>query len=138
MLIDGTLVETQRAFPSVNPATGEVMGYAPEGTVADAEAAAAAARKAFDTSRWATDVDLRIHCLEQFHQVIGAQCLGGVNAGELFSSCIGYGVPADGCRGMHNCPNRPVRTANFSENGCQRLPVGYIDGYGCRDHPACL
>jgi aldehyde dehydrogenase (NAD+) len=70
MLIDGTLVETQRTFPSVNPATGEVMGYAPEGTVADAEAAAAAARRAFDTSRWATDVDLRIHCLEQFHRAL--------------------------------------------------------------------
>ena len=70
MLIDGKLVETQRTFPSINPATGEVMGYAPEGAVADAEAAVAAARKAFDTSRWATDVDLRIHCLEQLHQAL--------------------------------------------------------------------
>ncbi len=70
MLINGKLVETQRTFPSINPATGEVMGYAPDGTVADAEAAAAAARKAFDTSSWATDVDLRIHCLEQFHRAL--------------------------------------------------------------------
>jgi aldehyde dehydrogenase (NAD+) len=70
MLIDGSLVETERTFPSINPATGGVIGFAPEGTVADAEAAAAAARKAFDTSRWATDVDLRIHCLEQFHRVL--------------------------------------------------------------------
>jgi aldehyde dehydrogenase (NAD+) len=70
MLIDGRLIETERTFPSINPATGEVMGYAPEGTVADAEAAAAAARKAFDTTSWATDVDLRIHCLEQFHRAL--------------------------------------------------------------------
>ncbi|MDT5365324.1 MAG: aldehyde dehydrogenase [Mycobacterium sp.] len=37
MLIDGILVETQRTFPSINPAT---------------------------------DADLRIHCLEQFHQAL--------------------------------------------------------------------
>jgi acyl-CoA reductase-like NAD-dependent aldehyde dehydrogenase len=55
MLIDGNLVETQRTFPSINPATDEVMRYAPQGTVANAEAAVAAARKAFETSRWATD-----------------------------------------------------------------------------------
>jgi aldehyde dehydrogenase (NAD+) len=70
MLIDGKLVETGRTFSSINPATGEVMGYAPEGSVADAEAAVAAARKAFDTTSWATDVDLRIHCLEQFHRAL--------------------------------------------------------------------
>jgi aldehyde dehydrogenase (NAD+) len=70
MLIGGKLVETALTFPSINPATGEVMGYAPQGTVADAEAAAAAARRAFDTSSWATDVDLRIHCLEQFHRAL--------------------------------------------------------------------
>jgi acyl-CoA reductase-like NAD-dependent aldehyde dehydrogenase len=70
MLIDGKLIETERTFPSINPATGEVLGYAPDGTIADAQAAVAAARKAFDTSRWATDVELRIHCLEQFHQAL--------------------------------------------------------------------
>src|ERR1700710_22332 len=70
MLIDGKLIETERTFPSINPATGEVLGYAPDGTIADAQVAVAAARKAFDTSRWATDVELRIHCLEQFHQAL--------------------------------------------------------------------
>jgi aldehyde dehydrogenase (NAD+) len=70
MLIDGQLVETERTFPSLNPATGEVLGYAPEGTVADAEAAVAAARRAFDTGEWATNVDLRIRCLAQFHRAL--------------------------------------------------------------------
>ncbi|MDT7755726.1 MAG: aldehyde dehydrogenase [Mycobacterium sp.] len=70
MLIDGRLVEPGRTFPSLNPATGEVLGHAPEGTVADAEAAIAAARRAFDTSSWATDVDLRIRCMAQLHQAI--------------------------------------------------------------------
>jgi acyl-CoA reductase-like NAD-dependent aldehyde dehydrogenase len=70
MLIDGRLVEPGRTFPSLNPATGEVLGHAPEGTVADAEAAIAAARRAFDTGSWATDVDLRIRCMAQLHQAL--------------------------------------------------------------------
>jgi aldehyde dehydrogenase (NAD+) len=70
MLIDGQLVEPKRTFASFNPATGDVLGYAPEGTVADAEAAIAAARRAFDTGDWATDVDLRIRCMGQFHQAL--------------------------------------------------------------------
>jgi aldehyde dehydrogenase (NAD+) len=70
MLIDGELVEATGTFASVNPATGEVLGYAPEGSVADAERAVAAARRAFDTGDWATDVDLRIRCLDQFHRAL--------------------------------------------------------------------
>ena len=59
MLIDGRLVESggRRTFASLNPATGEVLGYAPDASVADAEAAVAAARKAFDTTDWATNVE---------------------------------------------------------------------------------
>ena len=53
--------------PVINPATGEVLGYAPDASVADAEAAVAAARRAFDTTDWATNVELRIRCLEQLH-----------------------------------------------------------------------
>ena len=70
LLINGELIDTGRTFPSLNPATGDVLGYAPDAEVADAEAAVAAARKAFDTTEWATDVDLRIRCLEQFHQAL--------------------------------------------------------------------
>src|SRR5689334_2288913 len=67
MLIDGQLVETPGTFPSINPATEEVVGHAPDATVAEAEAAIAAARRAFDTTEWATDTALRIRCLEQLH-----------------------------------------------------------------------
>ena len=70
MLIDGQLVETERTFATLNPATGEVLGYAPDGTVADAEAAVAAARRAFDTGTWATDVAQRVRCLEQLYQAL--------------------------------------------------------------------
>jgi acyl-CoA reductase-like NAD-dependent aldehyde dehydrogenase len=72
MLIDGRLIESSscRTFPSLNPATGEVLGYAPDATVADADAAVAAARRAFDTTDWSTDVELRIRCLEQLHRAL--------------------------------------------------------------------
>ena len=70
MLIDGKLVDARRTFASLNPATGEVLGYAPDGTVADAEAAVAAARRAFDAGTWAKDVELRVRCLEQLHQAL--------------------------------------------------------------------
>ncbi|ANI41057.1 aldehyde dehydrogenase [Mycolicibacterium vaccae ATCC 25954] len=70
LLIGGELRETERTFPSLNPATGAVLGHAPDATVADAEAAVAAARNAFDTGDWATDTALRIRCLEQFHAAL--------------------------------------------------------------------
>jgi len=70
LLIDGKLVEAGRTFPSLNPATAEVLGHAPDATTADAEAAVAAARRAFDTATWATDVQLRIRCLGQLHRAL--------------------------------------------------------------------
>ncbi|MGZ5379816.1 MAG: hypothetical protein ACXWD8_18025, partial [Mycobacterium sp.] len=35
LLIDGKLLGTSRTFPSLNPATGEVLGHAPDATVGD-------------------------------------------------------------------------------------------------------
>jgi aldehyde dehydrogenase (NAD+) len=70
LLIDGRLVATDKAFPSINPATGEVIGHAPDAGVEEAEAAIAAARRAFDTTNWSTDVELRIRCLDQLHQAL--------------------------------------------------------------------
>src|SRR5205085_1391326 len=70
MLIDGQLIDAAQSFATLNPSSGEVLGHAPDATVADAETAVAAARRAFDESGWATDVELRIRCLEQFHQAL--------------------------------------------------------------------
>ena len=72
MLIDGRLVTAEhgQSFPSLNPANGKVVGYAPDGTVADAQRAIAAARRAFDTTTWSTDVDFRVSCLDQLHKAL--------------------------------------------------------------------
>jgi aldehyde dehydrogenase (NAD+) len=57
MLIDGELVDAEggATFDNVNPATEEVLGPVADGTSADMERAVAAARRAFDTTDWATD-----------------------------------------------------------------------------------
>ena len=61
LLIDGELgpAEAGRAYETVNPATGEVLGTAADATVGDAERAVAVARRTFDTTSWATDRDFR-------------------------------------------------------------------------------
>jgi acyl-CoA reductase-like NAD-dependent aldehyde dehydrogenase len=70
LLIDGRLVTTDQSFPSINPATGAVVGHAPDAGVEQAEAAIAAARRAFDTTSWSTDVALRARCLDQLHRAL--------------------------------------------------------------------
>jgi aldehyde dehydrogenase (NAD+) len=73
MLIDGKLVTADRTYPSINPATGQVLDLAPDASVADAQAAIAAARRAFDTTNWATDTGFRARCLDQLHAALGSQ-----------------------------------------------------------------
>ena len=72
LLIDGELVEAEggRTFETVDPATGAVLGTAADASVADAERAIAAARRAFDETSWATDIDLRVRCLRQVHEAL--------------------------------------------------------------------
>ncbi|WP_436789183.1 aldehyde dehydrogenase family protein [Yinghuangia sp. YIM S10712] len=71
LLIDGELVAAERTYPTLNPATGEVLDQVPDATVSDAETAIAAARRAFDTTDWSTNVELRVRCLEQLHRALG-------------------------------------------------------------------
>jgi aldehyde dehydrogenase (NAD+) len=70
MLVDGELVgaEGGREYDNVNPATEQVVGAAPDATRADVERAVLAARRAFDGSRWSTDVDFRRDCLGQLQE----------------------------------------------------------------------
>ena len=67
MLIDGALVgaSTGAVFATSNPATEEVLGVVADASEHDAERALDAARRAFDTSPWPTDVALRVRCLRQ-------------------------------------------------------------------------
>ena len=67
LLIDGRLVAARsgRTFNNVNPATEERLGVAADATAEDMEQAIAAARRAFDRGKWASDPGFRRGCLDQ-------------------------------------------------------------------------
>jgi aldehyde dehydrogenase (NAD+) len=67
MLVDGELVGARSGatFETVNPATEEVLGVVADGGPEDLDRAVGAARRAFDTTGWSTDTELRVRCLRQ-------------------------------------------------------------------------
>ena len=72
LLIDGELVEASggRRFENINPATEEVIGFAPDATAEDAGRAIEAARRTFDESDWSRDHALRARCLRQLCEAL--------------------------------------------------------------------
>ena len=74
MLIDGRLVpsSTGATYPTINPATEEVLGVCADATAGDLDDAIAAARRAFDETAWSTDVAFRVRCLRQLQQAMTA------------------------------------------------------------------
>lgn len=67
LLIGGKLVDARsgRRYPNYNPATEALIGEVADAGLADADAAIAAARDAFDHSDWSTHTALRIKVLKQ-------------------------------------------------------------------------
>ena len=107
LLVDGVLREASRGatYPVVNPATGEEIGRSPDASEADVDSALAAARRAFDETSWATDLELRVRCLRQLHQALvddGAEmrALTTAEAGAPVFTTTGpqYDVPVEGLR----------------------------------------
>jgi aldehyde dehydrogenase (NAD+) len=71
LLIDGKLVAgSGGTFPTLNPATEEVLGVSADASADDAEAAIGAARRAFDETDWATNVEQRVRCIRQLQQAM--------------------------------------------------------------------
>jgi aldehyde dehydrogenase (NAD+) len=72
LLIDGELVpaENGATYETIAPATEAVLGTAADATLADADRAITAARRAFDTTEWSRDHAFRVRCLRQFHQAL--------------------------------------------------------------------
>src|SRR5580704_16511282 len=63
--IDGEWIGSDTVSDSINPATGAVLGQWADGGEAEARAAIAAARRAFDTSPWSRDRSLRHRALSE-------------------------------------------------------------------------
>jgi aldehyde dehydrogenase (NAD+) len=67
MLVGGELrpARSGALFETINPATEEVLGVCADGSEEDMDGAIAAARRAFDTTGWSTDLELRVRCLRE-------------------------------------------------------------------------
>jgi acyl-CoA reductase-like NAD-dependent aldehyde dehydrogenase len=63
--IDGEWTGSDIVSESINPATGEVLGRWADGGEAEARAAIATARRAFDTTGWSRDRNLRQRALSE-------------------------------------------------------------------------
>ncbi|GAA2574048.1 aldehyde dehydrogenase [Actinomadura fulvescens] len=71
MLVNGRLVPgSGGTFDTLDPATEEVLGEAADATTADMDQAIGAAREAFDSSGWSTDLALRVRCLRQLRDAL--------------------------------------------------------------------
>jgi aldehyde dehydrogenase (NAD+) len=131
LLIDGRLVTAGKTFPSINPATGAVIGHAPDAGVGDTEAAIAAARRAFDTTSWPTDVELRIRCLDQLHRALvdHAEELRELTIAEVGATrALTQGAQLDEPIKIVRFYADLLRTYQFSEN------LGEIESRGMRHH----
>ncbi|MCF6389502.1 aldehyde dehydrogenase family protein [Mycobacterium sp. MBM] len=131
MLIDGRLVDAARTFATVNPATGAVLGYAPDASIADAEAAVSAARRAFGHSGWATDVAMRIRCLEQLHTALLAHRdeLAALTTAEVgATAALNAGAQLD----------QPIAIVEYYTNLLRDYPftedLGHIESRGQQHH----
>ncbi|MFI6520252.1 aldehyde dehydrogenase [Spirillospora sp. NPDC050679] len=71
LLLDGRLVPgSGGVFPTIDPATEEVVGEAADAGEDDLDAAIGAARRAFDETSWSTDVAFRARCLRQLREAL--------------------------------------------------------------------
>ncbi|OSC39004.1 aldehyde dehydrogenase [Mycobacterium decipiens] len=66
LFIDGKLADGRAGrFPTVNPATEEVLGVAANADAEDMSRAIEAARRAFDDTDWSRNTELRVRCVRQ-------------------------------------------------------------------------
>lgn len=70
LFIDGELVAAAsgKTYSNISPATEAVIGETADAGPEDMERAIAAARRAFDETKWSTDHDFRLKCLGQLKQ----------------------------------------------------------------------
>ncbi|OBB82031.1 aldehyde dehydrogenase [Mycobacterium colombiense] len=71
LFIDGKLSPGSAGnFPTVNPATEEVLGVAANADATDMDRAIDAARRAFDETDWSRNTELRVRCIRQLRDAM--------------------------------------------------------------------
>ncbi len=73
LFIDGKMsTGSAGTFPTINPATEEVLGVAADADAADMDRAIDAARRAFDDADWSRNTELRVRCVRQLRDAMQA------------------------------------------------------------------
>ena len=157
MLVDGKLVEagTGASYPILDPATGLEIGRAPDASAADMDTAIAAARRAFDETGWATDLELRVRCLRQLHRALvehapafQALTTAEMGAPAFLMSGPQYDIPAGGVawsadlaesnnttiEGAPSFLPEGTEVSPTSPFGKSQSPYGRILHFGIREH----
>lgn len=71
LFIDGKMSPgSAGTFPTINPATEEVLGIAADGDADDMSRALDAARRAFDETDWSRNTELRVRCVRQLREAM--------------------------------------------------------------------
>lgn len=86
LTIDGVLRDAQggKTFDVISPWTGQPVGKAADASAADVEEAIAAARRAFDTTDWSTNVEKRVDLVTKLRALFEAnrECLSDLARNE--------------------------------------------------------
>ncbi|MEI9425877.1 aldehyde dehydrogenase [Mesorhizobium sp. Cs1299R1N1] len=101
MIIDGlgTAAISGKTFPTINPATGNVLADLPSGSSADVDKAVKAARNAFEDGRWSKLPPVsRKHALLRLAALIEENALElalmeSLDSGKTISDCVNIDVP---------------------------------------------
>src|ERR1700740_3842526 len=71
LLIDGKLTSgSGGTFPTINPATEEVLGAAADADTEDIGRGIEAARRASDDTDWSRNTELRVRCVRQLREAM--------------------------------------------------------------------
>jgi aldehyde dehydrogenase (NAD+) len=131
-LVDGKLVGSSSGatYPILNPATGEVIGHAPDSTAEDVETAISAARRAFDETTWSTDLELRVRCLRQLHEALvdNAESMRALTTAEAGAPAFltagpQYDVPVESLRWMVDLAERYEWETDLGEARPMGIPT---------------
>ena len=106
LFIDGKLVPGGSGrYPTINPATEEVLGTAADGSAEDMSRAIDAARRAFDTTDWSTNTELRVRGIRQLRDAMKANVeqlreltIAEVGAPRMLTSMAQLEGPVDDLR----------------------------------------
>ena len=133
LYINGKLRDAQGGgkFEDIGPWTGEVVGYAADGTAQDMEEAIASARHAFDETDWATNKPLRVELVRKLANAMKANRERFANiARQEAGSAVGavYVAQVDGPLGFLDPLFALFDTIEWEKD------MGTVEFYGKQNH----